>query len=479
MVDKKPLTDPVLPKGVDDTCPPDPEIVRARSLEDPTVLRRRIIRLSVPIFGENLLEMSLDVVNTLLVATLGAAALAGAGAAIQVMQIVLSALSGLSTGGSILVAHAVGADNPAEGTRLARQALMWSFILSLPLAVAGALGAPAVASIFGLPADATGIAASYLSVSLAATPVLAMLMISGGVLRGAGDARTPMYVTAGANAINMVLAFILIHGHLGAPELGVEGAAIAAAISRTLALVAMVWLMVKGRAGVSLQRPVGTILVYWKPRWEAARAIMRLGLPAAGEQLVISGAWLVFTIIVSQLGTDSMAAQRVQMSIQGLVFLPGIALMIATTTLVGQALGAGRPMLARQVAGRTERWAFGIAVGLGIVVSLLARPIVACFTQDPSVANLAAITLPVMMLTQPFWCTTIQNSGALRAMRDPMSPLYVEAVSNWTVVVIAWLIVRHGGGLTAAWFAFVAMSAPTTLAMVWRKRVRARRIGAA
>ena len=68
---------------------------------------------------------------------------------------------------------------------------------------------------------------------VAAVPVLAMLMMSSGVLRGAGDARTPMYVTIGANVVNMVLAFVLIHGHWGAPELGVTGAAIASAISRT------------------------------------------------------------------------------------------------------------------------------------------------------------------------------------------------------------------------------------------------------
>lgn len=143
MIEKKPLNEPLLPPGVDDTSSPDPQVVKARALADPRALRRRIIFLSLPIFGENLLEMSLDIVNTILVAALGAAALAGAGAAIQIMQIVLSALAGLSTGGSILVAHAVGADNPAEGTRLARQALMWSFIIFTPMAVMGVILAPA------------------------------------------------------------------------------------------------------------------------------------------------------------------------------------------------------------------------------------------------------------------------------------------------------------------------------------------------
>ncbi|WP_446924590.1 MATE family efflux transporter, partial [Klebsiella pneumoniae] len=83
---------------------------------------------------------------------------------------------------------------------------MWSFIIFTPMAVMGVILAPGLAGIFGLPPDATAMTASYLSVSLGAVPVLAMLMMSSGVLRGAGDARTPMYVTIGANVVNMTLA---------------------------------------------------------------------------------------------------------------------------------------------------------------------------------------------------------------------------------------------------------------------------------
>ncbi|AXE37734.1 putative FMN/FAD exporter YeeO [Acidipropionibacterium virtanenii] len=476
--EKQESTLPVLPAGVDDTSAPDPERVGTQALENPGVLRRRITRLAVPALGENALENALDIVNTVLVSALGAAALAGAGAALQVMQIVISALTALSTGASILVAHAVGADEPAESTRLARQALMWSLMLSVPIALGGVLGTDGIVSIFGLAPAAAEVARSYLVIAMASIPVLAMLMISGGVLRGAGDARTPMYVTMGANVINIGLAYALIHGHFGLPQLGVAGAAIAGFIARTLALVAMVWLMAKGRAGVSLARPVGTILVYWKPRWDAARAILKLGLPAAAEQLVMSGAWLAFTMIVARLGTETMAAQRVTSSVQNVVFLPGLALMIATTSLVGQALGARHPLLARQVAGRTERWGMGIAVVLALVVWLGARPIMGLFTDDPQIIALGAAALPVMMLTQPFWAWTIQNSGMLRGMRDTISPLVIEAIGNWSAVAMVWFIVEHGGGLTAAWWAFVAVAPLTSLAMTWRKRVRARKVGA-
>lgn len=469
---------PVIPAGIDDASTPDPEMISAQLLEDPKVLHPRIIRLALPALGENALENTLDIVNTMLVSALGAAALAGAGAALQVMQMVLSALTALSTGASILVAHAVGADQPAEGTRLARQALMWSLMLSVPIAAIGMFSTGGIVSIFGLASDAGQVARSYLVISMASIPVLAMLMISGGVLRGAGDAKTPMFVTMGANVINIGLAYVLIHGHLGMPRLGVEGAAIAGFIARTLALVAMVWLMAKGRAGVSLAQPVGTIVVRWRPRWEHARAILRLGLPAAGEQLVMSGAWLAFSMIVARIGTEAMAAQRVTSSVQNVVFLPGLALMIATTTLVGQALGARRPLLARQVSGRTERWAMAIAVVLALVVWLVARPIMGLFTTDPAILELGAATLPVMMLTQPFWSWTIQNSGMLRGMRDTVSPLVIEAIGNWSAVAMVWFIVQHGGGLTTAWWAYVAVAPLTSLAMTWRKRVRAAKLGA-
>ena len=203
--------------------------------EEPDKLRRRIFGLAWPIIGENMLETSLDLVNTLLVAGLGAAALAGVGSGLQIMFFLLAALSALSVGSSILVAQAIGARDVLQASRLARQSLLWSLVISVPLALVGFALAGTLIRIFGLPAEVAKIGTDYLRVAMGTCIVLVALLIGGGVLRGAGDSRTPMLVTLVANIVNLGLAYSLIYGHFGLPELGAVGGAWAAFVSRSIA----------------------------------------------------------------------------------------------------------------------------------------------------------------------------------------------------------------------------------------------------
>lgn len=195
------------------------ETTPATGAEQP-VLRRRVLGLAWPVIGENLLETLLGIVDTLLVAGLGAAAIAGVGSGLQVMFFVLAALAALSIGSSVLVAQSYGAKDLRHAGELGRQSLLWSLILSMPLAIAGLLLAGPIIRLFGVEPEVARIGADYLRVSMGTVVVLVALFIGGGVLRGAGDSRTPMVVTAIANVINVVLAYGLIYGHLGMPQIG-------------------------------------------------------------------------------------------------------------------------------------------------------------------------------------------------------------------------------------------------------------------
>ncbi len=207
---------------------------------EPAALRRQVLGLAWPVIGENLLETLLGIVDTLLVAGLGTVALAGVGSGLQIMFFVMSALSALSIGSSILVAQAVGARNFQRAGQLARQSLMWSVVFSVPLALAGVALADPVMALFGLAPDVAHIGAEFMRVTMGTVVVLVALFIGGGVLRGAGDSRTPMIVTSIANLVNVGLAYGLIYGHFGLPALGAVGSAWATFLARALALVLLV-----------------------------------------------------------------------------------------------------------------------------------------------------------------------------------------------------------------------------------------------
>ena len=160
--------------------------------------------------------------------------------------------------------------------------------------------------------------------------VLVALLIGGGVLRGAGDSRTPMTVTAIANLLNVALAYGLIYGHFGLPALGVIGSAWATFVARVVALLLMLRALWAGRGGVSIAGGGG-----WRPNWSVARRVLGLGIPAAVEQVLITTAFLFLTILVARLGTDTLAAQRISMSALSFSFLPGIGFGIAATAAGG------------------------------------------------------------------------------------------------------------------------------------------------
>ncbi|MBX0330953.1 MATE family efflux transporter [Oscillochloris sp. ZM17-4] len=438
--------------------------------ETPAVLRRRVLSLAWPVIGENMLETSLDIVNTVLVAGLGAAALAGVGSGLQIMFFVIAALSALSVGSSILVAQAVGARDLVRAGLVARQSMIWSGIFSVPLALVGFWLAGPIISIFGLEPDVAQIGTDYLRVAMGTGAVLVALLIGGGVLRGAGDSRTPMLVTMVANVVNVGLAYGLIFGHWGLPALGAVGSAWAAFMSRGLALALMLRALWRGRNGVSIAGPGG-----WRPAWPLARQVLGLGIPSSLEQVLLTTGFLVLTILVAHLGTAALAAQRIAISALSFSFLPGIGFGLAATALVGQSIGAGRLDSAAAVGKISTTWALIWMSGFGAIIFLGATPIMRLFSPDPAVIAVGAAGLRVMALTQPFWAVRMAGSGALRGTGDTRFPLVIGSLGVWGAVGLAWLLLRFiGGSLPGVWGAFL-VTAPITAALTWwrfQRRIR-------
>jgi multidrug resistance protein, MATE family len=410
--------------------------------DEPAAVRKRVLGLAWPVIGENLLETLLGIVDTLLVAGLGTAAIAGVGSGLQIMFFILAALSALSVGSSILVAQAVGARDLGQAGRLARQSLMWSLLLSIPLALAGLALAGPIIGVFGMEPEVAAIGADYLRVTMGTVVVLVALIIGGGVLRGAGDSRTPMVVTAIANVVNVVLAYGLIYGHWGLPAMGAVGSAWATFLARALAL-----------------------LLLLRALW----IVLNLGVPAAVEQILMSTAFLVLTILVAQLGTDTLAAQRISMSALSFSFLPGIGFGMAATALVGQSIGARRPRDAQGVATVATTWALIWMSAMGVLVLIFATPIMRMFTAEPEVVRIGAAGLRVVALTQPFWAIGMVQSGALRGTGDTRFPLIVGTTGMWCAVLIVWLILTFlHWGLPGVWAAFLITS-PFTSYLSWRR----------
>lgn len=424
--------------------------------------RRRVFDLAWPVIGENFLETMLGIVDTLMVAQLGTAAIAGVGTSLQVMFFIIAALSALSVGSNVLVAQAFGARKLADASRLARQTILWSVLLSVPLALLGFFFAAPVIGIFGVEPDVAQIGVEYLQVTMATVVVIIVLFIGGGALRGVGDSQTPMRVTALANIVNIFLTYALIFGVAGLPGMGAVGSAWGSFLSRLLAMALLLRVMWRGKQGVSIAGPGS-----WLPDLQVAASVLRIGVPAALEQLLTSAAFTIMTMIVASLGTTALAAHRIAFNALSLSFLPGFGFGIAATALVGQSVGAQEPEEGAAATSIASWWAVLWMAIMGAISFVFATPIMRLFSQDAEVVRLGVAAIRAVALAQPFWAMIFVQSGALRGLGNTTFPLRANTTGIWLTMGLAWLAVTYfNGGISHVWRAFL-ISSPLMAAFLW------------
>jgi multidrug resistance protein, MATE family len=449
----------------------DPEASVADTTLEPVVqpmTQRRVLTLATPIIGENLLQTMVGAVDTFMVARLGAAAVAGVGIGFELVFFIISILSAIDIGATVLVSQAIGAGQQERANRLARQAIVWGLVLAVPVSIGMFAAAPAVISLFGAEPDVTAAATTYLQVTAATSVALFLSFVCGAVLRGAGDSRTPLQAAVLANIVNIIVAYVLIFGHFGLPALGVAGSALGAAAGRSLGAAYMLLAMARGRKAISLGGRWG-----WHPRLETARQLFKLGVPAATEQVLSSGAFMVLVGVVSLIGTHALAAQQITFTALSLAFLPAFGFSIAATALVGQSIGARVPTDARKASRIALRWAL-IWMGIGgLLTFLFSDRVIGVFSADPAVIESGTAALRALSVSLPFWALWFVSSGSLRGSGDTRTPLFIGASTMWLTVLIAWITVRwFDAGLGTVWLAFALTTAPASVLMWWVYRRR-------
>ena len=430
--------------------------------------QRRVLSLATPIIGENLLQTLVGAVDTFMVARLGAAAVAGVGTSFEIVFFIISILSAIDIGATVLVSQAIGAGDKHRANELARQAIVWGLVLAIPVSIIIYLGAGRIISLFGTEPDVAKAATTYLEIIAATGVALFLSFVCGAVLRGAGDSRTPLAAAVIANIVNILVAYTLIFGNFGFPALGVAGSAFGAAAGRGLGAVYMLIAMARGKKAISLRGSWG-----WRPQVTTARQLFTLGLPAAVEQMLSSGAFMVLLAVVALIGTPALAAQQIAFTALSTAFLPGIAFSITATALVGQSIGARLPADARKAWVISLRWAITwLGIG-GVLVFVFSEQLMRIFSASSEVISSGVNALHALSFALPFWAIWFVSSGSLRGSGDTRTPLIIGASTMWLSVLLAWIGVRwFDAGMGWVWTGFVLTSAPSSMLMWWIFRQR-------
>lgn len=404
-----------------------------------------IILLAWPLFLEQVLSTLVSFVDNAMVGTLGAAATASVSISNSFVFLINGVVIAMGIGITAYVARSVGARDYDAAKSYIRHALILLLMIGVPMALLPVILYRQIPLWMGANEDYLKQAQDYLLITSSFRIFTMAMMVLGSVFRGRGDTKTPLRVNIVVNILNVIGNYLLIHGnhiiHLNIPFLGiaweipmigagmgVAGAALSTGISWLIGGVTLcVLLFTKDDpTRISLKDS-------FKPDFTVIGRVIKLSVPAMLERLCMSGAGIVVTKTIAVLGTTAVAANGVYSTAESLSYMPAFAFANACTTLVGQALGAKKPDLAKRYAWHTVYVGLVVMTLAGLGLYIFANPLVSIINSDADVVALAETCLKIVAFVQPIQLVTWVLAGALRGAGDTKWPFYITAIGNWLV----------------------------------------------
>ena len=419
-------------------------------------LDRAILTLAGPAVGTTLFQVLFNITDTFWVGrTLGAVALAGVSIASYSVWVMVSIGELVGVGLTAVSARRHGEGDPTAAARAAGTGLVLAALLGIAVGVAGILLLPPLLDVMNAAPDVASVARDFLVVQFAGAFLVYGYFVVAATFRSAGDTRTPFVLLGASVLLNVVLDPLLILGIGPFPELGVYGAALATVLTRALACVVGLVLLVRRRM----------ILADWSTR--TARTIARVGAPTMLTGVLFSLIYIWLARVTASFGTPALAALGLGHKIEGVNYMICIGFAIAAETVVGQNLGAGQPARARQAGWTTARFALLPAAAIAIVFLAVPEALVRIFTDDPPTIAAAALYLRAVAIAQlalPFE-TVLEGALAgagftlwpmaavvsLNALRIPLAPL---VAAEWGLAGVWWLLSLTAMARAAALVAF-------------------------
>jgi putative MATE family efflux protein len=354
---------------------------------------RSIVSLSIPIIIANLLQTAYQLIDTLWVGRIGATAVAAVSISFPILFLILSLGGGLGIAGTVLVAQYKGMNDKKNVDKVSEQTVLMMVGLAIMLSVVGYFLTPIIIRLMGAEPDVFTGAVSYLRISFIGVIFLFGYFVFQSLLRGFGDAKTPMYIVLLTVILNAVLDPLFIFGWGIIPALGVAGAALATIMTQAIASIIGIGILFTGRYGIHLKKE------NLKPDFALMKRIFKLGFPTSIEQSMRALGFTLMTVLVATFGTITLASYGIGTRIQSFVVIPALSLSFANSALIGQNLGAGKPERASKITLISMAVGFLVLTFIGILFFIFSNHIVRAFIpNDPQVIAAGAQLLRIISL---------------------------------------------------------------------------------
>ena len=393
---------------------------------NPLFTRQALVALLLPLIAEQALSVTIGLADTLMVSSVGEAAVSGVSLVDSFNTLMIQVMSALATGGAVVTSQYIGHREPKNAKAAAAQILFVLASFSLVVAAVVVVGRHAILrGIFGsIDADVMRYAETYFLLSALSYPFIGLYNAGAALFRAQGNSKISMLSSLVMNMINIGGNAVLIYGF----GMGVLGAALASLVSRAVSCLVVLWL---------LQRPACPLRVdglrALAPDGGLIRRILRVGIPAGIENGMFQIGKLSVSSLTSTLGTAAIAANAVANTASTFLNIPANAVGMAALTVVGQCLGAGEKEQAVYYSRRLLLTAYCGAWVMNLSAFLFAnRFVISLFNLSPEAQTMA---LQVMVwfnfVSLFFWPSSFTLPNILRAAGDARFTMAVSILSMW------------------------------------------------
>jgi len=444
-------------------------VCSARLTEGP--VGRHLVSLTIPMIWGILAFMTFNVADTYFVGRLGSSQLAAMSFTFPVVMILFSIGIGLGAGTSSIVARAIGVGDRERVKRLTTDGLILAFLTVVVLSILGVLTIDPLFSAMGAGPDLLPMVRDYMVIWYIGIVFLVVPMVGMAAIRATGNSRLPSLVMIAAALVNILLDPLLIFGLLGFPRLELQGAAIATVIARAFTLVVALWMLHFRLHMLTLAWPG------WARVGRSWAAILHVGLPAAGTNVIIPLATAVVVAMIATYGPEAVAGFGAATRIEAMTLVIFYAMSAIIGPFVGQNLGAGKPARIEQAMRLSVCFCFGFGALIAVLLWNFAEPLARLFSDDPLVVTVAASYLVIVPISYGGAGVVMIANAAFNGLGLPGKAV---AVSVTRVVVlyvpIAYLGSRLMGvnGIFAA-AAFANLSVGLATYLLVRRACRQRK----
>ncbi len=415
-----------------------------------TSLKHQLKVLTVPVFIEMALVMMLGAVDTVMLSRYSDNSVAAVGLDNQLISLVFLVYQFFSMGAAILCAQYIGAGLRKRLVQVVGMALAVNLILGLAVSVLLFFYTEGLLQLMGLRPELMGDGLVYLKITGALSFFQALSLTFSASLRSADKVIYPMVVTGIVNVLNIVGNYALIFGHWGCPQLGVEGAAIATAACRAIAMVML--------CVIHFKKHIPRFpLHYFRPMpWLELRNLFYIGIPSMSENISYCLSQVVITFFINQISNEALAARTYCHNMIMFVYLFCLSITQGGDILVGHLVGQQRHQAAYILGNYFFKWSMIITLTGSVVLAICGRNILSVFTNNQEIIAMGVWVLVVDIFLEIGRTSNIFAGSTLRATGDTIYPFVVGVIFQWSVAVgVSYIIgIPLGYGLVGMWIGF-------------------------